>query len=157
MIFGNVNNNDDISIYPQAIQKAIKYLKENDLVSMEPGRYEIDGDNMIVQVIDAQTGDRSEKRPEVHRKYVDVQFLAKGEERIAFYPDMQDNEIEEELLEARDIIFYKNNQNVRESIVEMEPGCFAIFFPNDVHVPAIAVSKAMTIRKIVVKVNVTTL
>lgn len=65
----------------QAIQKAINYLKENDLVAMETGRYELDGDNMILQVLDVQTTERCNLRPEVHETYIDVQFLAKGKEK----------------------------------------------------------------------------
>lgn len=152
MIFGNINNLEDIKIYPEIIQKALVYLKENDLVNKETGVYPIDGDNLILQVIDTETSMRDEKRPEVHRKYIDVQFLAKGKEKIAFYPDSNNSEIDEELLKERDIIFYKNN-NERESVVEMEPGCFAIFFPNDVHIPAIAVEGPLKIRKVVMKVK----
>ncbi|EES50332.1 YhcH/YjgK/YiaL family protein [Clostridium botulinum] len=76
MIFGNIKSNENISSYPKAIQNAIQYLKENDLVSMTPGRYELDGDNMILQVLDVKTDDRCNLRPEVHRTYIDVQFLA---------------------------------------------------------------------------------
>lgn len=157
MIFGNIKSNENISSYPKAIQKAINYLKENDLVAMAPGRYELDGDNMILQVLDVETSERSNLRPEVHRTYIDVQFLAKGKERIGCYPDMGNNEIDEELLETRDIIFYKNNENVRETYLEMEEGSYAVFYPHDVHIPAIIKDESMTIRKIVIKVKVSTL
>ena len=81
MIFGDIKCNENISSYPMAIQKAINYLKENDLVAMEPGRYELDGDNMILQVLDVQTTERCNLRPEVHETYIDVQFLARGKEK----------------------------------------------------------------------------
>lgn len=157
MIFGNVTSKEDISSYPIAIQKAIQFLKDTDLINMEPGKYELDGEDMILQVLDVMTGDRSIMRPEVHRKYIDVQYLAKGEEKIGCYPDYGNNEIEEELLETRDIIFYKNNSQARETELEMEEGSYAIFYPHDVHVPAIAKNEPMTIRKIVIKVSVTSL
>lgn len=152
MIFGNVKSLQELKIYPDIIQRALKYLRETDLEAKEPGVYEIDGDKLILQVIDTDTALRVEKRPEVHRKYIDVQFLVKGKEKIAFYPDLNKEEVDEELLETRDIIFYKNNLG-RESVVEMEPGCFAVFFPNDVHIPAIAVDEPMKIRKVVMKVK----
>lgn len=157
MIFGNIKCNENISSYPVVIQKAINYLKENDLVAMEPGRYELDGDNMILQVLDVQTTERCNLRPEVHETYIDVQFLAKGKEKIGCYPDMGDNEIDENLLETRDLIFYKNNQNARETHLEMEEGSYTVFYPHDVHIPAIMKDESMIIRKIVIKVKVSTL
>lgn len=159
MLTGNIHSAEDISIYPQAIQRAIRYFMEHDLAAHEPGRFELDGDRLILQVIDQSTGPREALRPEVHRKYVDVQFLAAGgPERIGWYPDLGDNEIDEELLAARDIIFYKNDPNARESVIEMRPGSYAAFFPWDVHIPAIqADSGPAAIRKIVMKVAVDTL
>ena len=157
MIFGNIKSNENISSYPKAIQKAIQYLKENDLVNAVPGRYELDGDNMILQVLDVETTERCNLRPEVHETYIDVQFLAKGKELIGCYPDMGDNEVDENLLETRDLIFYKNNENARETHLEMEEGSYAVFYPHDVHSPAIMKDDSMVIRKIVIKVKVSTL
>lgn len=157
MIFGNINCKEDISSYPKAIQKAINYFKENDLVAKAPGRYELDGDNMILQVLDVETTERCNLRPEVHETYIDVQFLAKGKELIGCYPDMGDNIVDENLLETRDLIFYKNNENARETLLEMQEGSYAVFYPHDVHIPAIIKDESMTIRKIVMKVKISTL
>ena len=114
---------------------------------------------MILQVLDQTTAPRASLRPEVHRKYVDVQFLAAGgPERIGWYEDLGDNEVDEELLETRDIIFYKNNPAAAEGVIEMRPGTYAAFFPWDVHIPAIeAEGGSAPIRKIVIKVAVDTL
>jgi YhcH/YjgK/YiaL family protein len=42
---------------------------------------EIDGKNIFAQIIDLTTRDAAENRPEVHRRYLDIQFLAWGEEK----------------------------------------------------------------------------
>ena len=159
MLTGNVFANEDLSVYPKAIQRAIRYYCEHDLAAHAPGRFALDGDRLILQVIDQDTAPRETLRPEVHRKYVDVQFLAAGgPERIGWYPDMGDSEVDEELLASRDIIFYKNNPQARESVIEMQPGSYAAFFPGDVHIPGIQAGDAPArIRKIVMKVAVDTL
>lgn len=85
MIFSSINSKDDFTNYPKAVQRAIKYLKENDFVNMEAGVYEIEGKLMYAQVFDATTGPVSEKRPEVHEKYLDVQFLAVRKRKVRIY------------------------------------------------------------------------
>lgn len=151
MIFSSIYSKDNCTIYPQAIQTAITYLKENDFVSMAPGVYEIQGKDIYAQVFDAQTEPAENKRPEVHEKFVDVQFLASGKERLGFTPDTGTYEVDERI-DERDLIFYKKVQN--EGFIEATPGCYCIFFPNDVHRPAVMSEEAMTVRKVVVKVNV---
>lgn len=121
---------------------------------MEPGVYEIQGKDMYAQVFDAETGSVEEKRPEVHEKYLDVQFLASGEERLGFTPDTGKYEVDERF-DERDLIFYKQVEN--EGFIEARPGCFCVFFPTDVHRPAVAAKEPMTVRKVVVKVRTTLL
>ena len=41
--------------------------------------------------------------------------------------------------------------------MKMQEGSYAVFYPHDVHIPAIMKDEAMTIRKIVIKVKVSTL
>ena len=154
MIFSSIYSKDDATNYPEAIQTAIKYLKENDFVSMETGVYEIQGKDIYAQVFDAQTEPVEKKRPKAHEKYVDVQFLASGKERLGFAPDIGVYEIDERI-DDRDLVFYKQVEN--EGFIEATPGCYCIFFPNDVHRPAVMAGEAMTVRKVVVKVTVTLL
>ncbi len=154
MISGHIHERSNLAYLPDALQRAVRYLQNTDLVAHETGRFELEGDNMILQVLDLTTSPRDTLRPECHRKYIDVQFLASGQsERIAWYTDSGDNIIDENLLDTpRDICFYKNNPNARESFIEMQVGSYAMFFPWDVHIPAIAVKETSPIRKIVIKV-----
>lgn len=71
------------------------------------------------------TRDAAENRPEVHRRYLDIQFLAWGEETIGVAIDTGNNQISESLLEQRDIIFYHDSEH--ESFIEMIPGSYALF------------------------------
>ena len=49
---------------------------------MEPGVYEIKGKDIYAQVFDTETKPAEKQRPEVHEKYIDVQFLASGKEKL---------------------------------------------------------------------------
>ncbi|WP_320047402.1 YhcH/YjgK/YiaL family protein [uncultured Ilyobacter sp.] len=151
MIYGNIENPGDMSIYPEAIQRAVKYLKETDLVNKKAGVYELQGKDMYVQVLDLETASREDKKPEVHRKYIDVQCLISGRERIGFAVDTGKNKPIGDYNEERDILFYEECHGESEMI--MTPGTFAVFFPHIVHRPACNDGGVSKIRKIVIKIN----
>ena len=102
MISGNIHEKSDLAVLPEPLQRAVQFLKDNDLAAHEPGKFELDGDKMILQVIDQSTGPRENLRPECHRKYIDVQFLAAGRPRAhrLVIPDLGDNEVDENLLDT---------------------------------------------------------
>ncbi|MFZ4220348.1 YhcH/YjgK/YiaL family protein [Enterobacter ludwigii] len=151
MILGHISQPNPCRL-PWAIEKALDFLRTTDFTALAPGVVDIDGRNIFAQVLDLTTQTWDENRPEVHRRYLDIQFLAWGEEKIGVAIDTGNNEISESLLEQRDIIFYHGSEN--ESFIEMTPGTYAIFFPQDVHRPACIKNKASAIRKIVVKVAI---
>ena len=160
MIYGNVNNEffeQQIAVLPKALQSALRFLKDTDLANHEPGKFDIDLDGVpaILQVLDLATAPRETLRPEIHRKNIDVQFLAAGgPEEAGFYSDDNTNTVDEDLLDtSRDILFYHNNPNALEGRIALNVGTYAVYFPWDVHIPAIqAGAAAAAIRKIVVKV-----
>ena len=160
MIYGNINNeffDQQLAVLPKVLRAAISFLKDTDLVNHEPGRFELEmeGVPVILQVLDLQTARREHLRPEIHRKYIDVQFLAAGgPERAGYYNDDKTNVVEEDLLDtARDILFYQNNPAAAEGTIEMIPGTYAVYFPWDVHIPAVQTGETPApIRKIVIKV-----
>ncbi|EKS7106991.1 MULTISPECIES: YhcH/YjgK/YiaL family protein [Enterobacter cloacae complex] len=151
MILGHISQPNPCRL-PRAIEKALDFLHTTDFTALAPGVVNIDGRNIFAQVLDLTTQTWDENRPEVHRRYLDIQFLAWGEEKIGVAIDTGNNEISESLLEQRDIIFYHGSEN--ESFIEMTPGTYAIFFPQDVHRPACIKNKVSAIRKIVVKVAI---
>jgi YhcH/YjgK/YiaL family protein len=153
MIFGHIAQVDDILVcLPDALKTVIGYLQDTDFSSMPAGSYDMQGKDIYVQVTDMETKDEQLTWPEVHRRYIDVQFLVQGRENIGFARDTGCNQIHEDLLEARDLLFYENVES--ESKLTMTPGSFAIFFPEDVHRPGCKVGEKALIRKVVVKVKV---
>ncbi len=161
MIYGNIHNaffEQQAAMLPASLCAALHFLRDTDLAAHEPGRFEIElgGVPMILQVLDLHTSPRAALRPEIHRKYIDVQFLAAGgPEDAAYYNDDGTGETEEDLLAtARDILFYKNRAaDAREGRIALEVGTYAVYLPWDVHVPAVQTGDvSCPIRKIVLKV-----
>ncbi len=144
---------ESVKAYCIEVGKVNEVALKTWIASLEP--VEIDGKNIYAQIIDLTTREAVENRPEVHRRYIDIQFLAWGEEKIGIAIDTGNNKVSESLLEQRDIIFYHDSEH--ESFIEMIPGSYAIFFPQDVHRPGCILQTASEIRKIVVKVALTAL
>lgn len=88
---------------------------------------------------------------ESHRKYIDVQFILKGEEIIEV-DNIKNLKINFEYDENMDLIKY-NDSNFSSSI-KLKNGDIAIFFPDDAHMPCIKVTKSIKVIKTVVKVAV---
>ena len=65
MISGNIHEKSNLAVLPEPLQRAVQFLKDNDLAAHEPGKFELDGDKMILQVIDQSTGPRENLRPNV--------------------------------------------------------------------------------------------
>lgn len=151
MIFGNLNNTGNEAAYPEPVKRALDYLKANDMLAMEAGVYELDGRKMYVQVIDTSTNLIENKRPEVHRDYVDLQYSPAGNEQIGYVPDLGKFISSEGYLAEKDIMFYDQVEN--EVFLNMTEGSFAVFFPWDVHRPACAMDQPASIRKIVMKLH----
>ncbi len=155
MIYGNIGNLGVTSVYKEKIVKALEYLKDRDFLSMETGTYEIEGKDLFAQVMDITGETIDKKRPEVHKKYIDLQFSPEGEELFGFATDTGSNELDEDLFDSKDIKFYKNMEN--EKFIKSNPGDFFIFFPWDVHRPGCVEKGSRKIRKVVVKININTI
>lgn len=163
MIYGNVNNEffeRQAAILAKPISLALHYLKEHQkkLTTHEVGKFPIELGKvpMILQVIDQDTAPKDQIRPEIHRKYIDVQFLAAGgPEAAVYYDDDGTNAVAEDLIEPRDVLFYAPNPDAFEGTIQFTVGTYAVYLPWDIHIPAVQVgSSAAYIRKIVIKVPI---
>lgn len=140
------------SFLPDPVKRALTFLKNTDLKNHAPGQFELEGKDMILQVIDMSTKAQEECPLEAHHRYLDIQFLCQGEgELIGFAPDLGMQTGADSRLPGRDIIFYKTVPN--EGFISMTEGSYALFFPDDVHRPGCIKGKACEIRKIVIKVD----
>lgn len=153
MIFGNIKDLEtSFAWLPKPLKTAVEHLKTTDFSSLPAGNYDLQGKDIVVQVIDMDTRPFADAHAEVHREHIDVQFLVRGREHIGVATDTGRNQVAKDMLAERDLLFYTGMEN--ESTLTMTPGSFAVFLPTDVHRPACAVDQPEPIRKVVVKVRV---
>lgn len=153
MIFGNVKDlESSFAWLPKPLKTAVEHLKTTDFAALPAGNYDLQGKDILVQVIDMMTRPIGETHPEVHREHIDVQFLVHGHEQIGVATDTGNNQIAKNMLAERDLLLYTGMEN--ESTLTMMPGAFAVFLPTDVHRPGCCVDAPEVIRKVVVKVRV---
>lgn len=117
----------------------------------EPGRYEIDGDRVFAIVVNYTTAPRIEKILEGHYNYLDVQYLAAGGPEAIYYTPAETASAEEDYDPEKDFIKYE--PDAADSMVVLHKGDFAIFFPEDAHMPGAAFDQPAPVTKIVVKVR----
>lgn len=131
------------------IAAAFKYLQTTDLISLEPGKYAIDGDNIFAIVQEYQTLDAANEQMEAHRKYMDVQYIVSGEELVG-HAFLTGQQLSKEYSQEEDFLLVPD---VPDFFTCFKAGMFMIFFPTDLHMPSIRTSVAATVKKIVVKVK----
>lgn len=132
-------------LFGKAFAFAEEYLKN----PIEPGTYEICGQDLFVKVQEYET--REEGFLEIHEKYIDIQCMLEGEEKIC-YTVRQGLEPMVPYDEKEDVLFFKNREGCVEFV--FRAGDFVIFFPNDAHKPSMNVTQKGKAKKLVFKVRV---
>lgn len=115
-----------------------------------PGRYELQGENIFMNVMQFATQSPEQKKAELHQKYIDIQVLLSGEERILF--GLTDSARQCEERHAEDD-YQLCNHIADEQALTLKPGRFAIFMPGEPHKPGCAVGDTGEIKKVVIKVR----
>lgn len=149
MIIDNLKNAKLYYNLGERIEKALKYLQENDFSKLEPGKYMVDGNNVFALVLEYESNAMDTGKWESHRKYIDIQYLVDGIESIG-YAFNEDMKVIQEYNEEKDFLFLEGNG----SFFTLKSGMFAIFAPDDTHMGGIAIDKPQPIKKVVVKVLV---
>jgi len=119
------------------------------------GRHELDGDRVYASIQDYETHPVNPDKLEIHHKYIDIQVLLSGEESILV---RSVDKLETTLAydAGRDIAFYRLPAGDCDSIpVTLVPGKFAVFFPEEGHMPGLIRGNApCRVLKVVIKIAV---
>ena len=141
MVFGNIKYPEQYEFLPEKFQKCFEFVKNNDLTSMELKRYDIDGDNIFVNLMEFTTAPVEERAFEAHKDYCDIHYIVRGSERIDICITAN--------MEAGEYKLFGEPIGT----VNLYEGDFLVCMPQDGHRPGIMTGKPGTIRKATFKVK----
>lgn len=147
MIVDVIENSSAYESLHPLFKAAFAFLKDSRNHTAADGRADIMGDKLFALTQSYETKPPQDGRHEAHRNYIDIQFIAGGEEEIGYAP-LADLHTVTEYAPESDAGFYDGAC----SLVKMRKGMFAIFFPADAHMPCRHTSQSSAVKKIVVKV-----
>ena len=132
MIFTNINDKLQNSSLAKDIQFCIDYAEKNreKILSLENGSYDIGYNGIKMNVGKYFTKKENDKFWESHKRYLDVQIMIDGSERVAFN-DIRNME-EKSFDPERDLVILEGNKLFD---IVIENGDVLVFFLNDVHKP----------------------
>ena len=149
MILDNIENYKKYEELNRNFEKAFKFLKREDLGSLAVGKYEIDGEEVFALVQEYETKDLENAKYEAHKKYIDIQYMLEGTEHMG-YSSIDKLKITSPYSEENDFMLLSGEAN----LIMLNSKDFSVFFPEDAHMPGIAIKDKNKVRKVVVKVIV---
>ena len=150
MFFTNIKLAEKYNYLNEKFLAAYDRLRNNDLKALEPGKYEIMGDDVFANVHEYNTLPVEEKKFEAHDKFFDIQCLVEGVE--FFGVCNREGLIVSESRPENDIVLYEKPEVYGHVI--LYPGDFIVVAPEDAHMPGCALTVTAAAKKVVVKVRV---
>ena len=149
MILGTMQTSSRCRTVHPGFPQAFDFLEKCFAEGVEAGRYEIDGDNVYALVMQYTPAEKETPRFETHDRYIDIQCMLKGSEYQWYLPR---NELRDaaQYNEEKDFTLYSFSGE--GSRLVLNPGDFAVYFPEDGHLPGMMAGSEDCVR-IVVKIR----
>ncbi len=128
--------------------KAVEFLLRPDLKELPVGKYEIDGDRVYATVSKDPGRKKADALLETHDRYIDIQLVVAGTDDIGWKPRSACKQPSGAYDQEPDAQFFADEP---DAWLATKSGSFAIFFPEDAHMPLISPGQ---LHKVVVKVAV---
>ena len=147
MIFDKLERYNRYTGPAVAIAPAMAYLASQDFIHTPPGRVELQGDALFALVQEYTSKPVDQGIWEAHRRYIDVQYIVSGREQIFYAPI--------ECLQPGIYVPEKDFLPLSGSgsSLEITAGFFVVFYPEDAHMPGLALTLPEPVKKVVVKVK----
>ncbi len=145
MVIDTIENLEKYETLNPLFKSVVEFIKNNDLNTLEEGKHFIKDKDLFVNIQTAKGKTKEEAKAETHKRMIDIQIPLTASETFGYTPlnDLPAEEYNEE----KDITKYSVES---QTYFTLNPGQFAIFFPQDGHTPCI--SEASQFKKAIFKV-----
>ena len=147
MIVSRLENSSRIESLHPLFKQLFDYVKTHDLLNAPLGRIELDGDNLFINNVNPECVPADKQVLEMHRDYIDVHILLTGQETIGWKAVETLEHQAQAYQKEGDCALYSDRPTL---FATLQPGEFAIVYPEDTHAPVIGEGK---IRKLIGKVK----
>ena len=149
MIVDNIKNFDLYVCVHRHFNLVRDFIEKNDLSQLDIGRHDILGDEVYLSLQEYETKSKESAKAESHKKYIDIQMVISGDELIG-YADVS---------KSSQYTFYDEQKdfqllNAEVDFIKADNSNFFVFFPQDVHMPSIAVTEPSSVKKAVFKIKI---
>ena len=147
MIIDTIDNLGKYVVLNPLFADVVDFLKCHDLNTMEAGKYPIKEKDLFLNLQMAKGRSQEAAVLETHVEMIDIQIPLSGDETFGYTPlsDLPSFDYNAE----KDITKY--GETKAQTYVTVKPGQFAIFFPQDGHVPCI--TNVPEIKKAIFKIK----
>lgn len=151
MIVGNLKDFKNVKFENENINKAFKFIYENNLLELPLGKTDIDGDNVWVNRMSYVGKEEELCKLENHHNYLDLQLVLSGIEGMGYvHIDRAFVKMDGEYDAVKD---KANFVGPLDGIIKLHSNDFVIVWPSDLHMPLIKVNDDQ-IEKAVFKIKI---
>jgi biofilm protein TabA len=147
MILDVLDNANRYLTLNNGFEKALAFLGRPGLEELSAGKHEVDGDRVYAIVYGGPGRRKEEGLLEAHEKYIDIHFILAGTEDMGWKPRLLCGQPSGEYDQESD---EQSFRDLPDAWITVKTGSYAIFFPEDAHMPLISSGH---LHKVIVKVT----
>lgn len=150
MVYDKIDNIEIYKGLSEDIYEGLKFLKQA-TPDLAKGVHEINP-NVKAIVSEYETKPMNENGFESHKKFIDIQYLLKGTEKVYYLP-LEYLKETQTYKDETDAAFYEEKA-VKPQETIIGNGFFSIYYPQDGHKPGLSMAEPDVVKKVVVKVKI---
>lgn len=147
MILDTLDRLEGYGYISPLMNKVVDFFRKTNLELLEPGRIDLQGDDLFVNVNRQGAQTRDQVPIEAHTEYIDIQVPISSDEEMGFLSAQFMPSPSVSYDQKRDVAFYPG---LCDTYLNVRKGMFVVFFPGEGHAPAITENG---ILKLIVKIR----